>query len=191
MNAKPGPKPAEAKPRARMIEAGYRLCPATSLTAVTPLLIAGEAGVPLSEFEAQFGDLRGYFLALQLHFLDELRARIVNAAMNTAPGRERLHAATCAFLDGCLAQRTLRVWLLELRDGDVEVQEDVAGRYKVYCDLLRIEFDSLGAKHADEAARLFFAMTQETSRAEHLAGRALQDMRETMFGFLGTCNANG
>src|SRR5690242_16301705 len=111
-NAKPGGQSA----RARMIEAGYRLCPASPLSGVTPMLVAGEAGVPLSEFETQFADLRGYFLALQLHFLDELRARIVNAAMNTSPGRERLHAATCAFLDGCLAQRDLRVWLLELRN---------------------------------------------------------------------------
>jgi len=84
-NAKPGGQSA----RARMIEAGYRLCPASPLSGVTPMLVAGEAGVPLSEFETQFADLRGYFLALQLHFLDELRARYARQAAGRSPdGRE-------------------------------------------------------------------------------------------------------
>jgi hypothetical protein len=170
--------------REGLIAAGYRAAVECRLAELTAERIAAAAGLDSREFPAHFGSLKEYLLALQQHFLDDLRGKIVVATMHSAPGAERIRAATMAFLDGCLAQRPLRSWLIELRATDPEVFDMLVKRNAVYTQLLRIEFESMRMPHAVESARLFFVMTQETALAEHDAGQVLADMRETMLVFL-------
>lgn len=172
-----------ADTRTALVEAGRRLALRKSLADVTPLQLSAEAGMGLDAWERHFHNLAEFVTALQQDFMHRLRRRMMAITAGARPGAMRIKLATEAFLECCLAERELRSWLIEARI-DATVAEGLRKQNQTYWMIIGTELGNLGWPYPQAAARLYIAMTNEASLAEHRLGQAIPEMRETLWDFL-------
>jgi AcrR family transcriptional regulator len=145
--------------------------------------VCAEAGVPESAFAVAFGDEEKFLVELHGRFLSQLLDRVIAVMQAREPGLERLQSGVDAFLDVCLEHRGLRQLLLN-REVEPALLEVGLGRRRGFMQMLALEFDAIGWLHSAEAARLYRIMIEEASKAELEAGRALPEIRQTLFYFV-------
>ncbi|TXH04196.1 MAG: hypothetical protein E6R07_09670 [Nevskiaceae bacterium] len=179
--AQMNPTPGE---RAIWLAAGMSLSRKLDFAAVGVRALALEAGLPEESLKRNFVDLKHYMIALQQHFMDELRAAVLNATASHTPGYERLRSGAVAYLDGWLARPGLRGIALGVHEPAAQVAEGLRLQNQSFSLVLSTEFHAMGWPHAVVAARLFVAILQEVARAEHVQGRPNPAMREEIWEFL-------
>lgn len=170
--------------RQQLVEAGLRLAERTGLVGMSVNLLVEEAGVAKGTFFHHFGDRAGFLLALHREFHDRLFAEITAATDHLAPGRDRLHAVSAAYLDGCLRQRGIRALLLEAR-AEPLIAQAVLDRNELVADVLKADFAALDWPHPRHAARLWNGLVVEAALVELRAGRRQPPVRAALDRFLG------
>jgi hypothetical protein len=169
--------------RTALLEAGRRLAMRHTLAELDPLLLCSEAKVGLDAFEREFASLGEFVAALQQDFMERLREKILAVTSGSAAGLMRLKLATESYLQGCLAERPLRAWLLDARL-QADVLEGLRRQNQVYWMILGSEFKSLRWPHPRAAGRIYLAMANEAAQAEHRVGHPLASVRDTLWEFL-------
>jgi hypothetical protein len=111
--------------------------------------------------------------------MGEVRA----ATEGMAPGIARLTAATTAFLDTCLAARTVRALLLDMRS-EMQVADEVAGRTAQLTRMVEQDLRAAGWPDPGPAARLYTGMCTETAIAELARGRRDNTLRRSLLHFV-------
>ena len=175
---------ADPAARSALLDAGLYLAQRMPLSQVNGALIAQAAGLAPQDFDTHFGDLNHYLLDLQARFMEELRARVVQATMQAAAGAERLCCAIETYLDVCLEHVPLRAWLVERRYTNTEIAEALRQRNRGYVHLITAEFAAMGWRHPPAAAQLLMAMNQETALAEHQSRQKLPEYRAVLADFV-------
>jgi AcrR family transcriptional regulator len=175
---------ATAAEHAQLLDAADTLAARANWTQLKPAAVCRAAGLPPAAFKRHFADTSAYLAATQQRFMDGIRDRIVERTQALPPGFERLRAASEIYLDGCLARNQLRGWLIQARAAQPALAEGLARQNQVYGMVMRAEFDRLGWPHPAAAAQLYLSMLMEAGLAEFTAGRAVPDVRETLWDFL-------
>ncbi|HUS23528.1 MAG TPA: hypothetical protein VM369_01160 [Candidatus Binatia bacterium] len=181
MTRRRSPDPAE---RSRLLDAAAALAGTTAWHDVTASRIVRAAKVAATRFRVHFRDVGTWLAAAQQRFMDGIRDRIVARTGTLPPGFERLRAASEIYLDGCLAQNELRRWLIEARGALPGLADGLERQNQVYVMVMTPEFARLGWPHPAAAAQLYLAMLMEAGVVESTAGRAVADVRETLWDFL-------
>lgn len=170
-------------PAATLLAAGPHLAQHYTLGELTEARICADAAIEPEDFRAAFGTVLGYVAALQQQFMDGLRDRIVRISDGTPPGLLRIKLATETYLGACLEQQPLRGWLIEARAQPL-VADGLRRQNQVYWLIMGTELGAQGWPHPQGAARLFLAMINEASVAEHRAGEPLLEIRTALWDYL-------
>lgn len=170
---------AAARTRAALIDAGLRLAERVGLSGLSVNLLVEELGVSKGTFFHHFGDRTSYVLALHREFHDRLLAEIESRTAEMAPGRDRILAASNAYLDACLRDRGVRALLLEAR-ADPRIAEEVGARNASNAAILEADFAAMGWTHPLESARLWVAAVAEAALIELQAGGRQEAVRAAL-----------
>jgi TetR/AcrR family transcriptional regulator, transcriptional repressor for nem operon len=172
--------------RQALLAAGRLLSAELALEQLDASRLCGAAGLSADAFAAEFADLEDYLVALQQDFMDGLKSGFIAATSGLPPGYERAQRGALSYLDGCLAQRGLRSWLLKARLRQEALANSLQRQNQGYLLILPPEFAALGWPHPAAAVRLFLACLWEIARLEHQAGRASEELRGALWQFLRT-----
>ena len=170
--------------RIALIAAGQRLAARLELAQVSPEAISREAGLEPNSLTALFVDMENYLIALQQEFMDNLRLQVVQATAEHPLGGARLRLGAIAYLDGCLAQRSVRGWFIEARRQTRAVAQGLANQNQAYLLVISTEFRALRWPHPLAASRLFLTAVLEIARLEHGGGQPQAPARAALWDFL-------
>ncbi|MGH8541002.1 MAG: TetR/AcrR family transcriptional regulator [Stenotrophobium sp.] len=143
--------------------------------------IAATAKVPVARLKSQYVDFTHYLIALQQHFLNELRSAVIEATLGQPPGLDRVRAGTVSYLDICLKYRGARGWFMAARRNENLVAEGLRRQSQSYVLIMSTEFHALGWPYPLAAARLYLAAMYETARVEQLAGKPDKALRNAIW----------
>lgn len=169
-----------------LLEAGLRLSERLALAQLDAATVAAEAGLTPDDFSRTYAGQEQFLDALQHRFMDGLRAAVIAATQGLPPGYERAKRGALAYLDGCLARRGLRAWLLTARLHSPALAESLHKQNQGYLLILPLEFTALQWPHPQAGGRLFLAALQEIGRIEHGPGRPQSELRNALWQFLRT-----
>ncbi|WCB96322.1 hypothetical protein DSM104299_05079 [Baekduia alba] len=154
--------PLGLRTRAALLQGGRVVAERDGLPALSVAAVVKEAGVAKGTFYVHFTDRDAFVAALR----DDSRARIAEHVSehigDLEPGIERLTTGLTAYLDACLANRTVKAVIQEVRD-------DAGGRASLAA-LVEGNLRAMGWHDAPSAARLVVAMAVEVALAEHESG---------------------
>lgn len=175
---------AEAKERTReaLLDIGFALAETTGLDSLSINTITSAAGVAKGTFFHHFGDRTAYLVQLHRRFHDRILIDVQQAVAGLPSGRERLVAISTTYLDACLDQRGVRALILEAR-ALVPIQDEITRRNEATVTLLTADFEALGWRFPDAAARLWIGSTVECALVELVRGQADPQARETLIDF--------
>ncbi|MFE3193955.1 TetR/AcrR family transcriptional regulator [Nocardia sp. NPDC059240] len=172
-----------ARTRAALVDSGLQLAERLGLAGVSVNVLVTELGVSKGTFFHHFGNRANYLLALHREFHDRLQGEIETSIEGLAPGRDRLLAASTAYLDACLRDRGVKALLLEAR-AEPLITDEVSGRNAHNAALIEPDFELLGWTHPTQAARLWVGLVAEAALLELHAGHAQPSVREALWQFL-------
>lgn len=165
-----------------LLDAGLRLASRTGLSQMSVEAVTAEAGVAKGTYYVHFLD-RGDFL---LHLYRQWHAGVMDALRAAVAGREpgfdRLSAATTAYLDALLADRSAKAILVAARS-ELSLAEEVDRATTDSAVSAVSDFAALGHPFPAASARLFVAMTVEAAVAELEGGHADGAIRSTLARF--------
>lgn len=169
--------------RERILKAARDLSvPRGSALEVPDAELFAAAGVSEAEFHGAFADRRAYLLALLLDFLDLARADAIDTLSQSESGVPRIVAAFERYWDANLRWRPMRELALHFR-ADPEGSEILRARLHGVTLIAQYELKRIDWPHAAAAARLAANMCVETAIAEYEAGRALPELRYSVFSY--------
>jgi TetR/AcrR family transcriptional regulator, transcriptional repressor for nem operon len=169
--------------RISLLDAGLHLADRYGLANMSVNDVAAEAGVGKGSFYVHFVDRSAFLLELHRGFHDELMEEVLSASDGMAPGMARLSATTTAFLDTCLAARTVRALLLDMRS-ELQVADEIAGRSAQLTRMVEQDLRAAGWPDPAPAARLYMGMCTETAIAELARGRRDNTLRRSLLHFV-------
>ncbi|MEU6563546.1 TetR/AcrR family transcriptional regulator [Nocardia nova] len=172
-----------ARTRAALVAAGLRLADEFSLAELSVNRIVAAAGVSKGTFFHHFPSRVDYLLALHQGFHDHLDAEIAAAIGELPPGRDRLHAAQLAYLDGCLRNRGVRALLLEAR-AERAITDRIRERNETSAEVAAEDFRAAGWSHPVESARLWIGLVVEAALLELGAGAESPAVRSALEQYL-------
>lgn len=178
------PSKPSTEERQRLVAAAGALAAAGAPVTVTVGKICKAARCTPAAFARHFKTRTRYLLAVQQAFMDAVRDAIVESMGQEPEGYDRVRQASETYLDACLKDQPLRLWLLTARKGEPALADALRRQNDVYQLMLAGEFKKLGWAHPASAARLFLAMLMETGLMETLSGRPLPELRATLWDFL-------
>ncbi|MCK9921858.1 TetR/AcrR family transcriptional regulator [Frankia sp. AgPm24] len=169
--------------REHLVDTGLALAEETGLAGMSVNLIVEAAGVAKGTFFHHFEGRATFLAALHREFHDQLFTAITRSVAGTPHGRDRLLAATEAYLDHCLRHRGIRALLLEAR-AEPLVADAIAERNRQACRFLTPDFAAMGWPHPADGAALWNGLVVEAALLE-LAHRSRRPTtRETLAHFL-------
>jgi AcrR family transcriptional regulator len=165
--------------RIALLEAGLRLADENGMANMSVNDVAAAAGVGKGSFYVHFVDRAAFLLELHRGFHDALVEDIEAATAGIKPGADRLVAATTAFLDAALRERTVRALLLDAR-AEPQIADEVAARTARITRLFEQDLRAEGWPDPAPAARLYVAMCTETAISELSRGRRDNTLRRSL-----------
>lgn len=175
-----------ATARQRLLRAGEQLLRdrAGDIHALKLDLLLTRANVDQSGFEANFGDLDNFQLALVQSWTEHYMSVCLAATQGLPPGTERLHAfLTAAWNHNLNQQRGVRLLMKAMLRTDSEMRTRILGRIENYTRMVALEFQVLGLSSCYAMARLFIAASTELVEAEEEANSTLPLLREAFWQF--------
>jgi TetR/AcrR family transcriptional repressor of nem operon len=167
--------PMGLRTREALLEAGRVVGESEGLADLSVAAVAKQAGVAKGTFYVHFADREAFVDALR----DDARRRIAKQVALTigdvGPGQERLLAGLTAYLDACLANRTIKALIREVR-------EDTGGAS--FAAQVEINLRAMGWRDPRPAARLIVAMAAEVALAEHESGTKQHGARRWLRRFI-------
>jgi AcrR family transcriptional regulator len=165
--------------RIALLEAGLRLADDNGMANMSVNDVAAAAGVGKGSFYVHFVDRAAFLLELHRGFHDALVEDIEAAIAGVKPGADRLVAATTAFLDTALRERTVRALLLDAR-AEPQIADEVATRTARITRLFEQDLRAEGWPDPAPAARLYVAMCTEAAISELSRGRRDNTLRRSL-----------
>ncbi len=175
----PAPLSPEAERRA-LLAAAIELARQLPLAALTTTRICQSAGVAASQFAGVWPDPAAFEHELLAALLDEVRDSVAKSTLGMPAGLPRLKLAIEAYLNANGARPTVRALAYKLQAGPAGaaiLRSRVAG----FTLMMEMELQALHWPRPAAVARLFTAAILEIAYAEHEAGSALPELRETVF----------
>jgi TetR/AcrR family transcriptional regulator, transcriptional repressor for nem operon len=169
--------------REALLQAGLRLAEQHGLANMSVNEVVAAAGVAKGTFYVHFPDRTAYLVALHQWFHDQLKAAVLAATADLAPGPDRLQRGALAYLDGCLQAKAVKALLLEARS-EPAIMDEVKRRNADFGELARQDIAAMGWPHAAITARFFVVMTAEAAIIELELGHADAATRDALFQFL-------
>jgi DNA-binding SARP family transcriptional activator len=120
---------------------------------------------------------------LQRRFHDLLNDAIADVIGQLSPGRERLMAATRAYLDECRRRRGIQRLLAGARN-EPALRREVTLRNKEFSRLATADFAAMGREPPAQAALLWIIMVAEISSAESAADAVQAHLRAALLAYL-------
>jgi len=165
--------------RLSLLEAGLRLADENGMANMSVNDVAAAAGVGKGSFYVHFVDRAAFLLELHRGFHDALVEDVDAAIDGIKPGAARLVAATTAFLDTALRERTVRALLLDAR-AEPTVNAEIATRTARITRLFEQDLRAEGWPDPAPAARLYHAMCTEAALTELSRGRRDNTLRRSL-----------
>lgn len=165
----------------RLFAIGMQMADDLPYSEATLAHVAKASKVPVARLKAHFVDFTHYLIAVQQHFMDELRNDVIASTAQLPPGLERVRIATLVYLDHCMKYFGLRSWLLQARKEEPLLAEGLRRQNHSFALVISTEFHILGWPHPLAAARMYLAALQEAGRLEHAKGEPLPYIREAIW----------
>lgn len=170
--------------RQRLLRAGEELLRSragdVSVLRLEDLLQRADCDAPA--FEAVFGDLPQFRIALVQFWTEYYMACCVAAAQGLPPGAERIHAfMITAWNCNLNEQRGNRLLMKALLATDEELRARIQARVHSFTRMVAVEFEALGAASPMAMARLFIAASAELVEAEEAEGTAQPALRKAFW----------
>lgn len=165
--------------RLSLLEAGLRLADENGMANMSVNDVAAAAGVGKGSFYVHFVDRAAFLLELHRGFHDALVEDVDAAIDGIKPGADRLVAATTAFLDTALRERTVRALLLDAR-AEPSINAEIATRTARITRLFEQDLRAEGWPDPAPAARLYHAMCTEAALSELSRGRRDNTLRRSL-----------
>jgi AcrR family transcriptional regulator len=172
------PKPLDTK---KLFKASMALADKVEYANASLERVAKAAKVPVARLRDQYVDFTHFLIALQQHFLDQLRDEVIAATMQYPPGLSRVRGATQVFLNHCLKHRQLRIWLMHARREEPLLAEGMRRQNHSFALVISTEFHALRWPHPLAASRMYLAAIQEAARLEQIKGEPLDYVREAIW----------
>jgi TetR/AcrR family transcriptional repressor of nem operon len=160
-----------------LLDAGAHVAAERGLSRLSLNLVAAEAGVAKGSLLHHFGTREAYLVALHRRWHDCTYDEIVSAAADLPAGRQRLLVAANRYLDICRRDRGVRAVLFQARCEPV-LAGQVAERNRAFAAWARADFEAMGYRDPEMAARLFLGAVVEAATLEHRAGRRQPRVRQ-------------
>ena len=125
-------------------------------------------------FYVHFADRETFVDALREDFQRRIAEQVSRAVTGLLPGEQRLLAGLTAYLDACLAARTVKALIREVREDGSRAQ----------VSQVEANLRAMGWRDAAHAARLIVAMAVEVALAEHDAGTKQHGARRWLLRFI-------
>jgi TetR/AcrR family transcriptional repressor of nem operon len=170
--------------REELLEAGLRLADELGVRGLSVNAIVAEAARSKGAFFHHFRDRESYLVELHRRLHDDMTAEMEARGEGLPPGRERLLVVVQVYLDTFLARPGVRAFLFEAR-GEPAIRNEIARRNERGAQLLAPEFEALGWKHPESAARLWIGALAEAGVAELELGRRDDAARESLVALAG------
>jgi TetR/AcrR family transcriptional repressor of nem operon len=173
-----------ARTRRQLLDAGLLLAEGSGMSRLSANRVVAEARVSKGTFFHHFGDRAKYLVEVHRTFHDRIAEEVRAAAAPLPRGRERLLAATTAYLDACLHQRGVRALLFEARS-EPAVVEEIGRRNEISAAFLVNDFRAMDRPHPLESARLWVGLTREAAVIEFDGGGPASAVRDALAAFAG------
>ena len=156
--------PLGLRTRDALLDAGRVVAEQDGLAELSVAAVTEQAGVAKGTFYVQFADRETFVAALR----DEFQADL-------APGEQRLLTALTAYLDACLAERTIEALIREVQDDRSRTS---------LASPVETNLRAMGWRDAPHAARLIVAMATEVALTEHDTGTKQHGARRWLRRFI-------
>lgn len=150
--------PLGQRTREALLQAGRVVGERDGLAELSVAAVTKQAGVAKGTFYVHFPDREAFVDALRDDFRTRIAKQVYRAIAGLDPGEERLLEGLFAYLDACLAARTIKALIREVRDEDVRAS---------FVAQVEPNLRAMGWRDAPHAARLIVAMAAEVALAEH------------------------
>jgi TetR/AcrR family transcriptional repressor of nem operon len=153
--------PLGLRTREALLQAGRVVAERDGLAELSVAAVTEQAGVAKGTFYVHFADRETFVAALRDDFQVRIAEQVSRAVAGLAPGEQRLLTGLTAYLDACLAARTIKALIREVRD---------EGSRTSQASQVETNLRAMGWRDAPHAARLIVAMATEVALAEHDSG---------------------
>ncbi len=176
----------EQEVRRQFVEVGVRLLGTGQDLATLNSDALAAAGAPGKYlFAKAFLDRDDYLFEVLTGLLDQVRQEASDATRDLPPGIGRMQKAAEAFLDSALRHSALHELVLALRR-DPRRDTVVSNRNCATVLVFQLELEQIGVARAQGWAMLVYGKLQRIARAECAAHRALPELREALYAFIGS-----
>jgi TetR/AcrR family transcriptional repressor of nem operon len=169
---------------ALLLDAGVAVAAREGLAGLSVNRVVAEAGVAKGTFYVHFADRQAFVDALHARFHARVNEAVALATADTPAGAERIWRGAEAYLDVCLADRTIKALALEARAARA-LSASMSARHERFAASAIPSLRAIGWPDAPAAAQLLAAMTAEVAIRELEAGRRLPASRRSLRRFLG------
>jgi TetR/AcrR family transcriptional repressor of nem operon len=168
--------PLGLRTRDALLRSGRAVAERNGLAKLSVTAVVKEAGVAKGTFYVHFTDREAFVAALREDARQRIAERVTEQVVDLEPGIERLLSGLTAYLDACLANRTVKAVIQEVRD-------DTSGRASLAA-LVQANLRAAGWRDPPSAARLVVAMAVEVALVEHEAGSKQHGLRRWLRRFV-------
>jgi AcrR family transcriptional regulator len=167
--------PLGLRTREALLQAGRVVAARDGLAELSVAAVTRQAGVAKGTFYVHFADRETFVAALRDDFQRRIGEQVARAVAGLAPGEQRLLTGLTAYLDACLAARTIKALIREVRD---------EGSRASQASQVENNLRAMGWRDARHAARLIVAMAVEIALAEHDSGTKQHGARRWLRRFI-------
>jgi TetR/AcrR family transcriptional regulator, transcriptional repressor for nem operon len=175
--------PTAPRTREALLDAGVAVADEHGLAGMSVNLVVARAGVAKGTFYVHFTDRDAFIDALHERFHTRIQGAVAAAVDRIEPGPEQLARGSEAYLDACLADRSVKALALEART-DPALRPRMAARHDRFAAAAIPSFKAMGWPDAPAASQLLAAMNAEIAMRELDAGRRLPSARRALRRFL-------
>jgi TetR/AcrR family transcriptional regulator, transcriptional repressor for nem operon len=176
--------PKGRRTREALLGAGEVVAEREGLSGLSVAAVADGAGVAKGTFYLYFDDRESFIDALHQRFYSRVTHAVSRAVAGLPAGRELLLAAIDAYLDVCLANRTVKALVFETR-AQRTLTTTMEDREAAFARLAEPSMRAIGITPARISARLIVALTSEAALIEMEAGRKVPGTRKAIRTMLG------
>ncbi|MCT7658018.1 TetR/AcrR family transcriptional regulator [Mycobacterium deserti] len=159
-----------------LLDAGEAVAAREGLSGLSVTAVTTRAGVAKGTFYVYFADRAAFIEALDRRFYERVRETVLDVVAPLAPGRDLLIAAATAYLDVCLAHRSIKALILEARVHSTR-GATFAELVDQFTAIMAPSLEAIGMTPVDVYARLVIALASEVAIIELERESSVDDAR--------------
>ncbi|MBO0676181.1 TetR/AcrR family transcriptional regulator [Mycolicibacterium sp. S2-37] len=159
-----------------LLDAGEAVAARDGLSGLSVTAVTTQAGVAKGTFYVYFADRAAFIEALDRRFYERVKEAVLDVVAPIAPGRVLLMAAVTAYLDVCLAHRSIKAVILEARVHSVRGAA-FADLVDQFTAIMAPSLEVIGMTPVGVYARLLIALASEVALIELERGSSVDEAR--------------